>query len=103
AQFNVMPSQDFNLRRKPQASGDPRISGTMEDLVTESLPAVRFLANRLISRIPTGVEMDDLVQAGVIGLLQSADRFDPRRGVKFQTFAYRRVQGAMLDYLRSLD
>lgn len=78
-------------------------SHPLDELVNQSLPAVKFLASRLVSRIPYGVELDDLVQAGVIGLLQSADRFDPTRGVKFQTYANRRVQGAMLDYLRSLD
>ena len=75
----------------------------LDELVTESLPAVRYLASRLASRVPSGVDIDDLMQAGMIGLLQSADRFDPERGIKFQTFASRRIQGAMLDYLRSLD
>src|SRR5579885_2837708 len=75
----------------------------LSDIVNESLPTVRFLASRLASRIPPHVDVDDLVQVGLMGLLKSADRFDPRRGVKFQTYASRRVQGAMLDYLRSLD
>lgn len=75
----------------------------LDELVKECLPSVRFLAARLASRVPSRVDLDDLVQAGMIGLLQSADRFDPERGIKFQTFASRRIQGAMLDYLRSLD
>jgi RNA polymerase sigma factor for flagellar operon FliA len=64
---------------------------------------VRYLANRIASRLPAHIDVEDLVQVGLVGLLQSADRYDPSRGVKFQTYANRRVEGAMLDYLRSLD
>ncbi|MBI3896574.1 MAG: FliA/WhiG family RNA polymerase sigma factor [Acidobacteria bacterium] len=75
----------------------------LEDMVTHSMPGVRFLASRLANRLPSHVDVEDLIQVGVIGLLQSVQRFDPERGVKFQTFANRRIEGAMLDYLRSLD
>ncbi len=75
----------------------------METIVQDSLPGVKFLATRLAARLPGHVEIEDLIQVGLMGLLQSAERFDPGRGVKFQTYANRRVQGAMLDYLRSLD
>ncbi|MBI1955071.1 MAG: FliA/WhiG family RNA polymerase sigma factor [Acidobacteria bacterium] len=86
----------------------PRFSGHvpgphLEEMVNHSLPGVRFVASRLANRLPAHVDVEDLIQVGVIGLLQSAHRFDPERGVKFQTFANRRVEGAMLDYLRSLD
>ena len=75
----------------------------LQEMVNSSLPGVRFLANRMASRLPAHVDVEDLIQVGLIGLLQSADRFDPGRGVKFQTYANRRIEGAMLDYLRSLD
>jgi RNA polymerase sigma factor for flagellar operon FliA len=75
----------------------------LEQTVNDSLAGVRFLAARLATRLPAHVDVDDLVQVGLIGLLQSAQRYDSERGVKFQTYANRRVQGAMLDYLRSLD
>ncbi|MBI4459096.1 MAG: FliA/WhiG family RNA polymerase sigma factor [Acidobacteria bacterium] len=75
----------------------------LEEVVNHSMAGVRFLANRLANRLPAHVDVEDLVQVGVVGLLQSVHRFDPERGVKFQTFANRRVEGAMLDYLRSLD
>jgi RNA polymerase sigma factor for flagellar operon FliA len=71
----------------------------MQEIVDSSL----YLANRIASRLPAHVDVEDLVQVGLVGLLQSADRYDPDRGVKFQTYANRRVEGAMLDYLRSLD
>jgi RNA polymerase sigma factor for flagellar operon FliA len=76
---------------------------SMQEIVDSSLPGVRYLANRIASRLPAHIDVEDLVQVGLIGLLQSADRYDPSRGVKFQTYANRRVEGAMLDYLRSLD
>jgi RNA polymerase sigma factor for flagellar operon FliA len=76
---------------------------TVEQSLSDSVAGVRFLASRLATRLPAHVDVDDLVQVGLIGLLQSAQRFDSNRGVKFQTYANRRVQGAMLDYLRSLD
>lgn len=81
----------------------PVAADPLHEIVQTSLPGVRFLANRIASRLPAHVDVEDLIQVGVVGLLQSADRFDPERGVKFQTYANRRVEGAMLDYLRSLD
>ncbi len=78
-------------------------TGVLENSMEESLAAVRFLASRLATRLPAHVDVDDLVQVGMMGMIQSAERFDQSRGVKFQTYANRRVQGAMLDYLRSLD
>jgi len=82
-----------------QTAGETMIEQTMN----ESLAGVKFLAGRLASRLPAHVDVEDLIQVGLMGLLQCAERYDSARGVKFQTYANRRVQGAMLDYLRSLD
>ena len=82
---------------------DIKSEGFMEKLVADATDSVRYLANKLASRLPAHVDVEDLFQMGMIGLLQSVDRFDASRGIKFQTYANRRVQGAMLDYLRSLD
>jgi RNA polymerase sigma factor for flagellar operon FliA len=76
---------------------------TWVHILNESLPSIKFLAGRLARRLPSHVDADDLIQAGIIGLLRSAERFDSERGVKFQTYANRRIEGAMLDYLRELD
>ncbi|OFW01115.1 MAG: hypothetical protein A3H94_07555 [Acidobacteria bacterium RIFCSPLOWO2_02_FULL_60_20] len=76
---------------------------TLEQTLNESLAGVKFLAGRLANRLPAHVDVEDLIQVGLMGLLQCAQRYDSGRGVKFQTYANRRVQGAMLDYLRSLD
>jgi RNA polymerase sigma factor FliA len=72
-------------------------------LVEAHLPQVRLIADRLAARLPSSVDRDDLVGAGVIGLLDAVDRYDASRGVLFKTFAEMRVRGAMLDSLRDLD
>ena len=77
--------------------------GALEQTLNDSLAGVKFLAGRLANRLPAHVDVEDLIQVGLMGLLQCAQRYDSDRGVKFQTYANRRVQGAMLDYLRSLD
>ena len=71
--------------------------------ITEHLTLVRKLASMMISRLPASVELDDLVQVGMIGLIEAAQQFDPAQGVLFETFASQRVRGAMLDELRRLD
>ncbi len=74
-----------------------------EQLLHEYLPMIRYHAGQLIRRVPDSMEMDDLMDAGVLGLLDGAQRFDASRGVKFKTFAAYRVRGAMIDYLRQFD
>jgi RNA polymerase sigma factor for flagellar operon FliA len=66
-------------------------------------PAVRRAAAQLAARLPANVDIDDLVQAGMIGLLDAVSRFDPSHGAQFETFAMQRVRGAMLDELRGTD
>jgi RNA polymerase sigma factor for flagellar operon FliA len=74
-----------------------------EHLLVQYLPLVRRLASRLLGSLPRSVRLDDLVSAGVMGLLTSLDNFDPTLGVKFETFAMNRIRGAMVDSLRELD
>src|SRR5437870_5879745 len=70
------------------------------DRVVASLPFVESLARRMASTMPHSIDLGDLVQDGVIGLIDAARRFDEDRGIKFETFAERRVRGAMIDALR---
>ena len=70
------------------------------DRVTEGLPFVEALARRMAVSMPHSIDLGDLVQDGVIGLIDAAHRFDEKRGIKFETFAERRVRGAMIDALR---
>jgi RNA polymerase sigma factor FliA len=68
--------------------------------VVNGLPFVRALARRMASTMPHSIDVGDLVQDGVIGLIDAAHRFDEGRGIKFETFAERRIRGAMIDALR---
>jgi RNA polymerase sigma factor for flagellar operon FliA len=74
-----------------------------DDLITNSLPLINHVAHRVAVRLPPSVEILDLVSAGVIGLLDAVEKFEPDRGVKFKTYAELRIRGAMLDSLRDLD
>ncbi len=74
-----------------------------EHLLEEHLPLIRYHADQLIRRIPNSVEIDDLINAGVLGLLDGAGRFDGDRNIQFKTFISYRIRGAMIDYLRALD
>ncbi len=74
-----------------------------DDLINESLPMIKHIAHRVAVRLPPNVEICDLVNAGVIGLLDAVEKFEPERGVKFKTYAELRIRGAMLDSLRELD
>jgi len=74
-----------------------------EQLIEEHYPLVTYLASRVSSKLPPNIDVDDLIGAGVLGLIDAADKFDPARGVRFRTYAERRVRGAILDHLRSLD
>ena len=71
-------------------------------LVTEHLPLVNSVMHRLSPKLASSIEADDIRSAGVIGLMDAAQRFDSNRAIQFRTYAEFRVRGAMLDYLRSL-
>ena len=66
-------------------------------------PLVRRLAHQMIAKLPANVELDDLIQVGMIGLNDALSRFDANQGVQFETFATQRIRGAMLDELRGGD
>ncbi|WP_250459688.1 RNA polymerase sigma factor FliA [Microbulbifer litoralis] len=74
-----------------------------EDLLEQHLPNVRRQALALQVKLPSGIDLDDLIQAGTVGLLDALQRFDPNAGASFSTFASQRIRGAMIDELRSRD
>jgi len=78
-------------------------SNRMEDLISECSPLVKRTAYHLMARLPASVQADDLIQAGMLGLLEAARRYDPALGASFTTFAERRIRGAMLDEIRKGD
>ncbi len=71
--------------------------------IESHLDLVRYLSLRIASRLPAGLDLDDLVHEGIVGLLDAVQRFDPGRGVRFRTYAESRVRGAILDSLRQKD
>jgi RNA polymerase sigma factor FliA len=81
------------MQRQPLVAGQ-------RDRIAAGLPFVESLARRVASSMPHSIELNDLVQDGMLGLIDAACRFDEARGIKFETFAERRVRGAMIDALR---
>jgi RNA polymerase sigma factor FliA len=71
--------------------------------VVEYYPLARMIAKRTHARLPRGIDLDDLVSTAVIGLIEAVERFDPKRGVAFKSYAKHRIQGAILDSLRATD
>ena len=72
-------------------------------LLLEQLPQVRYIARRIHDRLPPHVQLDDLVQAGILGLIEALHKFDPSKNVELRSYAKYRIQGAILDSLRELD
>ena len=72
-------------------------------LIEKYLPLVRYNAERVWSKLPDGVDLNDLISAGVFGLMDAIEAFDLTRGVKFETYCVPRIRGAMLDELRTMD
>ena len=81
----------------------PVLTGEQERVLLEHLPIVRFLARRIHERLPQHVDIEDLVSAGVVGLMDAFSKFDPGKKVQFRSYAQFRIRGAILDSLRTLD
>jgi len=87
-------------RSRPPAKKRPASS---EKLIHEYLPYVKRIVQRIASHLPATVDVEDLMNVGVMGLIQAVDRFDPKRDNKFMTYAIFRIKGAVLSELRSRD
>jgi len=87
--------------KRPGIGGE--LTGEQEKVLLEHLPIVRFIARRIHERLPQHVEMEDLVSAGVVGLMDAFSKFDPEKKVQFRSYAQFRIRGAILDSLRTLD
>ncbi len=80
------------------------VDGKLRDqLIMDYAPLIRFVAQRISARLPSNIEIDDLMSAGVIGLMDAIEKYDPSRDNKFKTYAEFRIRGAILDELRSQD
>ncbi len=74
-----------------------------KQLIANYVSLVKYVAERMAINLPPHIEVNDLINDGIIGLIDAIDKFDPERGVKFETYASTRVHGAILDSLRALD
>ena len=101
SEAQALPSQAV-----PPITGAAIAQPTSEDrerLLMEHLASVRFIARKLHQTLPRHVELEDLVSAGMVGLMEACNRFDARRHVQFKSYAQFRIRGAILDWLRTLD
>jgi RNA polymerase sigma factor for flagellar operon FliA len=87
----------------PAAPVGPVLTPEQERVLLEHLPIVRFLARRIHERLPQHVDIEDMVSAGVVGLMDAFAKFDPSKKVQFRSYAQFRIRGAILDSLRTLD
>lgn len=78
-------------------------TGSTDDLVAQHVPLVKRIAYHLMGRLPDTVQIDDLIQSGMLGLLEAIKHYDPGQGASFETYAGIRIRGAMLDELRRAD
>lgn len=81
-----------------------RLSAEQKDkLILEYAPLIKFIAQKIAVRLPSNIELDDLISSGVIGLMDAIDKYDPTRDNKFKTYAEFRIRGSILDELRAQD
>ena len=83
-----------------KATGNPELRNR---LVVQHAPLVKYVVGRVRSGLPQNVDWNDLVSEGVVGLIDAIDKFDPARGLQFQTYAVARIRGAIIDSLRASD
>ena len=74
-----------------------------EDFATRYAPLVKRIAHHILARLPASVQLEDLLQAGMLGLLEARNNFDASKGASFETFAGIRIRGAMIDEIRRGD
>lgn len=106
AETKAEQSYSLPAGKKTMPSGaaeDARFTPEEERIMVEHLPVVRYIARRIHERLPQHVEMEELVSAGVLGLMDAFRKFDPAKKVQFRSYAQFRIRGAILDSLRTLD
>src|SRR5436305_673044 len=86
-----------------QQFADTPDQASRDRLVLHYAPLVKYVAGRVGTGLPTHIDVGDLVQSGIFGLVYAIEKFDPERGLRFETYAMQRIRGAILDDLRSQD
>ena len=95
--------RDLGIDQWWQRWFDRRDATARDRIIVHYSPLVKFVAGRVGAGLPNSVDSGDLVSAGVFGLIDAVEKFDPARGVKFETYAVPRIRGAIIDGLRQLD
>jgi RNA polymerase sigma factor for flagellar operon FliA len=108
AQEEEVPTEVlWTLYRKEASKRGPKDPRDLEklrnELIERHYPLVKYIAERLLQTLPKSIELDDLVSAGLFGLMDAIRGFDPERGIKFKTYCTTRIRGSILDQLRSQD
>jgi RNA polymerase sigma factor FliA len=99
-----LPALPAKRTAQPKQPAANRLEGPERDrLLVEHLSSVRYIAHRIHERLPQHVELDDLISAGVVGLIDAFNKFDHNKQVQFKSYAQFRIRGAILDSLRVLD
>ena len=96
-------SKKVIARKASQKYGEQQAPKKPDGQLEDYLPLVKYIAGRLAIGLPRSVELDDLINAGVVGLIEAYNNFDIGKGVKFETYASLRIRGSILDELRGLD
>jgi RNA polymerase sigma factor for flagellar operon FliA len=95
---------DMETLLREAKENHPEIPASLkEQIVLEHTPLIRYIVNRIAVRLPSHIDLDDLHNTGVIGLMDAIEKYDPEKNCKFKTYAEFRIKGAILDQLRSLD
>jgi RNA polymerase sigma factor FliA len=94
AELNDAMWHSYIAKREPQMR---------ERIIVQYAPLVKYVVGRLALNLPTVIDSDDVISYGTIGLIDAVERFDPSRGIKFETYAIARIRGAIIDALRQLD
>lgn len=97
--MRYLQDSDLKVWREYIRTRDPKLK---EELIRRYAPLVKYVVSRMSVALPRGFDEEDLISAGIMGLLEAIDRFNPDRNVKFETFASLRVKGAIIDEMRKL-
>lgn len=96
-------SKNAALLKKYKEEPKKLATSQKDDLIREYAPLIKFVAQKIAVRLPSNIELDDLISAGVIGLMDAIEKYDSSRDNKFKTYAEFRIRGAILDELRAQD
>src|SRR6267154_1355883 len=96
-------NNNATLLRKYKEEPSKLTAQQKDKLILEYAPLIKFIAQKIAIRLPSNIELDDLISSGVIGLMDAIEKYDPTRDNKFKTYAEFRIRGAILDELRAQD